>query len=140
MENFYSLEPEVAGELGPKTIMDSSVHPPIVSKLHFIFSGWLGDEIIECFPCYIVTEGLVQEIKKLQPSGCWFDDVTIEKSEQFNELYPNKLLPKFKWLKVEGKAGKDDFGISPDNLLVVSERMLKVLKSFNLNECDITDL
>jgi hypothetical protein len=137
MKNFYSLEPEVAGELGDRTIMDSSVHPPIVTKLHHLFTGWLDDELLECFPCYIVTEGLMEDIKKLEPSGCIFDDLIIEKSEQFNDMYPNKMLPAFKWLKVSGDPGKDDFGISADNLLVVSERVMNILKSHSFNECDV---
>ncbi len=29
----YELEPEVAGGFGPTTILDSSVHPPVVSRL-----------------------------------------------------------------------------------------------------------
>ncbi|MCP3944983.1 MAG: hypothetical protein GY710_26385 [Desulfobacteraceae bacterium] len=139
MGKFYSLELEVAGELGANTSMDSSVHPPLVFTLHFIFSGWRGDDLLECFPCYIATEALMQEIKNTQPSGCVFDEMIIEKSEQFNELYPNTMLPNFKWLKVQGEAGKDDFGISSDNFLIVSERILKILKNFNLNECEIEE-
>jgi hypothetical protein len=43
----YILEPEVSGEIGERTVIDSSVHPPIVSYLHFVFMGWLGDDLIE---------------------------------------------------------------------------------------------
>ena len=32
---FYSLEPEVAGELAEGTVMDTSVHPPIVTSVHY---------------------------------------------------------------------------------------------------------
>jgi len=46
---FKYIEPEVACGLGEKTQMDSSVHPPIVSKLHFVFEDWLGDDIIKPF-------------------------------------------------------------------------------------------
>jgi len=141
MEKFYSLEPEVAGELGQKTKLDSTVHPPLAQKLHFTFTGWLGDELLECFPCYIVTEALMLEINKIQPSptGYLLDDVVIEISEQFKDIYPNKTLPPFKWLKVTGEAGKDDFGISSNNLLIVSERILNILKTFQINECEVDE-
>jgi hypothetical protein len=43
------------------------------------------------------------------------------------------------WLKVLGEAGKDDFGISRDNQLIVSERALEILKPFGLSHCDMTD-
>jgi hypothetical protein len=31
---YHSIEPEVAGGLGANTIMDRTVHPPVVTKLH----------------------------------------------------------------------------------------------------------
>ena len=36
MKYFY-IQPEVAGGLGKNTVMDRSVHPPIVSRLHYEF-------------------------------------------------------------------------------------------------------
>ncbi|APF85630.1 hypothetical protein HI806_01945 [Ralstonia solanacearum] len=53
--NYFFLEPEVAGALGENTVLDASTHPPRVEKLHFEFSGWLGDAILESFPCVIAT-------------------------------------------------------------------------------------
>lgn len=44
MNKFFALEPEVAGGLGPNTVMDRSVHPPRVSHLHYVFDGWMGDD------------------------------------------------------------------------------------------------
>lgn len=46
---FRYIEPEVAGGLGEETQMDSTVHPPLVKKLHLEFEGWLGDDILETF-------------------------------------------------------------------------------------------
>ena len=40
--NFYYLEPEVSGGIGDSTILDTSVHPPIVSALEYEFEDWLG--------------------------------------------------------------------------------------------------
>ena len=58
------IEPEVAGGLGNETIIDKNYHPPIVKKLHYEFNGWLGDDILESFPCFIVSERLKNEIIK----------------------------------------------------------------------------
>jgi hypothetical protein len=52
-------------------------------------------------------------------------------------LYPGKVLPEFKWLQVFGTPGQDDFGISKDYRLVVSERILNTLKLYGLSHCDI---
>ncbi len=64
MRYFY-IEPEVSGELGEGTLMDTTVHPPKVEKLNYEFSSWLGDDLIESFPCYIVSERLAERLKKV---------------------------------------------------------------------------
>ena len=136
---FYSLEPEVAGSLGPGTVMDTAVHPPRVHKLHYESDGWSGDDILEPFPCYIITEQLKKKLEASEPLGCGFDNVEITKSEQFGILYPSREIPKFYWLRIHGKAGIDDLGISDDNMLVVSERILRLMSQFHLNNCDIEE-
>ena len=134
---FYYLEPEVAGELGEKSILDTSQHPPIVKKLHYIFSGWLGDDFLETFPCYIVTTQLSNEIKKENLTGVLFDTLEISKSIQFEEIYPDRKLPEFVWLKPIGKCCVDDFSIGNDNKIVVSERALNIIKKYSINNCEI---
>lgn len=137
----YSLiEPEVAGELGEKTEMDNSFFPPIIKSLHYEFEGWLGDDILESFPCYIVTEQLRNGIESEQLTGISFDNVLISKSETFLELYPNKDLPNFFWIKIHGESNKDDFFITEKNILAVSERAYLLLKKYNINQADIEDL
>lgn len=54
MEYFY-IKPDVAGGIGPGTIMDTSVHPPLVSKLVYQMEGWFGHVIITTFPCFLVV-------------------------------------------------------------------------------------
>ena len=130
--NYYVVEPEVAGGLGENTAMDRTVHPPIVNKLHYKFDGWLGDLLLESFPCFIAEKCVAQQLKVASLTGFDFSDVEITKSEQFKELYPNRQLPEFVWLKVFGKAGVDDFGVSDDSRLVVSERVLSYFKSQGL--------
>ncbi|HCE46902.1 MAG TPA: hypothetical protein DET40_25425 [Lentisphaeria bacterium] len=72
-------------------------------------------------------------------TGFSFGDVEVSKSILFTELYPKRKLPKFVWLKVNGRAGFDDFGIAIDRKcrLAVSEKGLNTLKEFNLNHCGI---
>jgi len=126
MRYFY-VEPEVAGELGERTKMDCSVHPPIVKGLHYQFEGWLGDAILESFPAFIVTEEAKESLLAMGATGATFDDVDVTITDQFEELYPNRKLPPFTWLKPEGKAGQDDIGAAADGRIVVSQRVLEVL-------------
>ena len=117
---FYRLEPEVAGGWGDDTVADTTVHPPVVTALHYVFDGWLGDSIVESFPCYLVTAPLGDALVASGLSGFELRSVRINKSEQFAELYPDRKLPEFRWLHVTGAACVDDFGLSGDHLLVAS--------------------
>jgi hypothetical protein len=133
------IEPEVAGGLGKNTVMNRSVHPPIVSKLHYHFDGWLGDVLLETFPCFVVTETAKQKLQSLGATGATFDEVEVTASEQFRELYPNRQLPKFAWLRVQGTPGREDFGIAPDGRLVVSERVLEALQELGISQALVAE-
>ena len=137
---FYELSPEVAGEIGENSIVNYSVHPPIVKKLQYVLQGWLGDDLLESFPCYIVNERLKTLISDNKLTGCRFDKVDIQPSEQFIQLYPNRNLPEFAWIIVNGKPHSDDFGISEDYHLIVSGKALKVLKQAQVLYCEVTEL
>ena len=128
----YVIEPEVAGGLGGNTVIDTSVHPPKIARLHYGFEGWLGDVLLESFPCFILTEGVVQELESMRATGFSVDNVEITKAKQFEDIYPNRQLPEFRWLKVSGKPGVDDFGLADDFRLVVSERVLHLLELHGL--------
>jgi hypothetical protein len=132
-----SLEPEVAGELGGDTVLDRSAYPPTVGKLHYVLTGWLGDELLESFPCYIVTERVADAIQEAAFTGYIIDNLRLEVSDQFRELYPSRQVPPFRWLRITGEPNVDDFGMSEEHLLVVSDRALAILRQFTLNECDI---
>lgn len=134
------IEPEVAGSLGEETELDNSVFPPHVKKLHYEFDGWLGDDILESFPCYIVTDCLRKDLENNKFTGISFNDVTVSKSETFLDIYPNRELPKFYWLKISGESFKDDFFITEENILAISEKVNLVLQKHNVNNADIEDL
>ncbi|MBY8259298.1 hypothetical protein KW530_21605 [Vibrio fluvialis] len=136
---YFYIEPEVSGGFGDNSVMDTTVHPPKVYKLHYQFDGWLGDELLESFPCFIISEALAQELEREHLSGFTLEDVEVTKSEQFEELYPRKALPKFFWLQVTGSAAQDDLGIAEDHRLVVSESALNTLRKGKIEEADIEE-
>ncbi|WP_336704356.1 hypothetical protein [Chryseobacterium indologenes] len=134
------IEPEVAGGLGEKTEIDNTFFPPIVKYLHYEFEGWLGDDLVESFPCYIVTERLRKGIESKQLSGISFDQVLVSKSETFLELYPDRQLPNFFWAKINGESNRDDFFITEKNGLAISERAYSLLKGYNIDQADVENL
>jgi hypothetical protein len=155
----YELKPEVAGGYGENTIVSnidsvrSKKERPIIAHLHYEFSGWLGDEILETTPCFIVTESLADSIQRCDLKGYIFTDVEIsvtEEFEEFEELHPGRILPKFKRIVPHGTVevigdtfrnwSGDDFCMSQKFVLVLSEKALATIKKHKCDYCDITEL
>ena len=136
---YFKLNPEVPGGFGRGTILDRTTHPPKVSNLHYVFDGWLGDDLLTTFPVYLVSERLRESLDTLCPSGCEWSTFKMTKSATFMELHFERQLPHFWWLRIVGRAGVDDFGMSADHSLVVSERVLDCMKRFSLKHCDIAE-
>ena len=132
------LEPEVAGGLGPGTDADRSTHPPVVRHLNYEFDGWLGDDLLETFPCFIVTARLAKALEISELSGFRLGLVDVTRSERFEELYPDVALPDFRRLHVVGLAGADDFTLTKDHRLRVSGAAFELLTQFSMSHCEIT--
>jgi hypothetical protein len=133
MAEYYVVEPEVAGGFGERTEIDRSSGKMNVKKLHYQFDGWLGDHLLESTPCFIVSEQMAREIEREKLIGVEFDGVEVTRSDQFRDLYPDRQLPTFIWLKVNGTPGRDDFGIARGLRLVVSNRALELLKRIGIS-------
>lgn len=43
---FRIIEPVVPGGLEIEPELDNSIHPPLISKCHIEFEGWLGNDIV----------------------------------------------------------------------------------------------
>ncbi len=130
----YTLRAEVAGGLGPQSVLDSSTNPPLVSKLHYDFVSWLGDDIVGAFPCSIVTEALAEAI-----TGAEIDEVIVTKNPHFERFFPDTaaILPEWKWLRPTGEPHESDIWQDEQGILIVSERALKVMRKFSLENCRI---
>ncbi len=141
---YFVVSPEVAGGQGENTIFaDYSVHPPIISKLHYYFDDWLGDALLTSFPSFIVTAEAGRAIEAAHLTGAHLADVEISKSGLFEDLNPEGLeLPQFYWLKISGKPGVDDFGVghlAPPHgySLVLSQRALNLFRAFGIDHAEI---
>lgn len=134
---FHQLEPEVVGGFGPNSILDTSVWPLHVKHLHLEFDGWLGDHLLECFPCFVISQVIQRDAEEIGATGCVFDSVEVTLSQQFRALYPDREIPNFVWIKIVGTPVEDDFGISDDNCLIVSDRIFTMIKeNGNLENCE----
>src|SRR4051812_22164191 len=107
---FFVLEPEVAGGWGRNTVADTRTHPPAVNHLHYEFYGWLGDALLESFPCFLVSEPLGEGLENVGLSGFRLAGVEVTNADQFHADGGSQALPTFRWLQVVGQPGRDDFG------------------------------
>ena len=136
---YFTLEPEWAGNFGPATTGDLTTRPPRIDKFNFEFDTWPADPIIEALSTFIVTDRLKMRLTEAHASGVSFGDVEVTKSEIFLDLYGDRPLPAFSWLQIIGQAGRDDFGLSASGHLVASERIVNLLKAFELKYCGVSE-
>jgi len=136
---YFILEPEVAGTLGPETTGDLRARPPQVEKFNYELDVWPGDPLLEGLSTFIVTDVLKEALIEARASGVAFGDVEITKSGIFLDMNGDRPLPAFSWLQITGRGGKDDFGLSTSRRLIVSERMMNLLKAFGLNHCEVSE-
>ncbi|OIK01495.1 hypothetical protein [Streptomyces colonosanans] len=135
MSGYTRLKPEVAGGLGEHTMMDTTVHPPVVTHLHFEVADWLGDCLVQTFPCFLVTTSVGDRLASSGLSGFVPAAAEVTASDLFQDISPNGVLPDLRWLQVTGSAGEDDFGLDEKGQLVVSDQALALLRAGGLQHC-----
>ena len=135
---FFTLDPEVAGGMGKNTRLDATVHPPIVKHLHYELDAWLGDDLVQTFPCYLVTSALWEKLKPLRPTGVQPAAAEVTVTPEFHQLHPAKPIPALIWLHIQGVPGQDDFGLTQDARLVVSERVLSLAQACHVENCSVS--
>ena len=145
---YYILEPEVPGHLDDNTPEKPSSEGPYaqyVDNLGIRIEGWMGDDLMTIDPCYIVTSVLRDALTVSALSGFEIDTVAVSLDKQllmFPDMAASWPIPKLYWLKITGKAGNDDFGLSPADapvMLVVSGQSLNLLQSFHLESCEVSE-
>ena len=137
---YKRIEPDVLVGMGDKTIFAEKKPPFLtVAKLHIQLEHWFGDDLMECYPCYIVTARLKEDLEeKKHFTGFEFDDVKVTKDTYFDDNYDLDIpVPKLYWLKVIGEEDKDDLYVS-DCELFISDKMLAYLKkNFAINYLEV---
>jgi hypothetical protein len=134
---FYTIKPEVAGNIANSEFLDRSARPPKINKLHYEFDGWSGDDIITSIATYILTERLKSSLELEQLSGMKFEEVDTSTSDQFKELYGEMKLPKFYWMQIIGQLGETDFAMLDKHRLVISAEALAILNKFQISNAEI---
>lgn len=145
--NCYQISPYTIGSLGDDTVHQGWTDRPLkISKLQIELDFWPIDDLVEAsIYGYAGTIRLAEAIKSNGLSGVEFARVDVIEGEQFwihKDEHPGQAVPELLWFKFTGKAGLDDFGLIQGPVsfpLVVSDRALVLLKSFNIKGCRIKD-
>lgn len=128
----------MAGGWGPHIQVDRRTHPPRVTRLHYEFQGWLGDDLLTTFPEFVVTERLAEALERSGMTGFQLADLEVSAGNTWTQLHDARPLPRCRWLKVTDRAGAADFGLTELAHLVVSQRGLELLRGFSLRECEVS--
>lgn len=119
---YIKVDPEVIVGMGEHIVIDNSIYPPKVQNLHINVEDWMGDNIMENFPVYIITERLKKGLQATDFKGFKINNLELTIDEYFFKNYQlKKEIPKFYWLLVIGKNNKDDLYIDDQNILNISE-------------------
>jgi hypothetical protein len=128
----------VPGQLGDNAVLDRSGPRLRVTHLELAFDGWLGDELVTTHPAFAATRHLADLFVQAGLSGFSLRDMEVSRSEEFQELYPDRDLPEFVELVITGTAGVDDLGLDDTDLLIMSERAIEIMNTTNPLDADIT--
>jgi hypothetical protein len=135
----YSIDPQVAGELGEGTVMDSSVHPPAVSRVEFILDYPETDDLIQSFPIYLLSDELADRVVQSGLAGIRLEDVDVRPSEEFLAAFGEAPHRNYRWLQLENSEGADAW-ISDALELCISDRMMRILEEATLSDCIISEI
>lgn len=109
-----------------------------MTRLHYEFEGWQGDDLLTTFPEFVVTERLATALKQSGLSGFQLADLEISAGDMWKQLHDTRPLPRCRWLKVTGRASAADLGLTELAHLVVSEGALELLRGFSLKACEVS--
>jgi hypothetical protein len=138
--NVFELEPEVPGSPGPDTVWDTTVVPPRLSNVSLEFDGWLGDDLVETYPIYAVTDRLRAALEGADVTGVAFEEMSVSKSDQFQEFFPERALGRWSRMFITGSPVVGDAWMSEKSTLIVSPRFWLVLSQFNLENCEVAEI
>lgn len=134
----YRLQPHVAGQLGEMSDLDTSVHPPVAHKVHYVLDGPRVDAIVESFPVFLVERRLAAAMTDAGLTGFDVGPATVTPSEEYLAVQGDVPVPDMVWLQVRGTP-EHDCWIDDTHVLCVSERMLRLVEATGPEDCDVEE-
>jgi hypothetical protein len=136
----YALEPLVAGELGPDTVLDRSCHPPRVERMQFLLDEPATADLVESFPVYLVSEALAAHLEAAELNGVRFDAVEVRPTDLYSDRFGEVPHKAYRWMRLDPPSGDADAWIGEDLRLCVSDHMMELVERGDLSGCEIEPL
>lgn len=136
----YRLDPQVAGELGDGTLLDSSTHPPTVGQVDYVLDQPDADEFIQSFPVFLVSEKLGARLQEKGLTGFALTDVSVRPSDNYLATYGDAPHPQYLWMQVTGASAQVDCWLDATFQVCVSDRMMAVIEAAGLSDCLVDEI
>lgn len=127
---FYRVHAAIYGWLGNGCIPEARSQRTPYQKLHYVLVDYPTDCICQSLGAHIAKEELIDKLVLMRATGIGFDEVQLSLADDSDCLtLPDFVMPRFRWLRIYGQVGIDDFGLAEElnNRLVVSHRVLKAM-------------
>ncbi|HEY9715613.1 MAG TPA: hypothetical protein V6C72_19220 [Chroococcales cyanobacterium] len=129
---FYKVQPLTLGNFGKRTLYggELSERPPKIFRLHVEFDKWPEDIFFECSCTYVGTLEVTKKLQARVPriTGVSYEEMTVSVGRDFPADKKEEDLPEYRWYKIIGKPGIDDFGMLGD-VLVISDEAMTIMRS-----------
>jgi hypothetical protein len=128
---FFVVEPEASGRPAGRQ--------PATGEPACSFDTWLGDDVVRAHPLLLVTARVKDALSALK-GRTGFSPVRAHASRSafFERHDPDRGLPEFWSLEVDGKPGIDDLGIGRDGSVIASARLVETLNRFSLKHATLS--
>ena len=135
----FALDPQVAGELGENTVIDTSSHPPVVSHVDFVLDYPETDDLIQAFPVLLVSAEMADRLTAADVAGVALSGASVRPSEDCLAVYGAAGTGSYRRLEPVGTE-RDDCWLSNEFLICVSDRMMRILAQGIMKNCDTKEI
>lgn len=145
MGRLFLLRPEIAGEHAPAVEFANNTATDAVRALAHRLSGWSGDELLASQRGTVVTADLALRLAEADITGFKLSDVIYSPASEnvprtvFTKIEPLGFVLLDEEFQIQSWSGHD-ICASPSSELVVSDKVLEILRDARFSNCGITPL
>jgi len=134
----YVLDPLVAGQLGERTDLNATTHPPVVRHVDYVVDLPTDEDLIQSFPVFLVSEDLAGALAAANLTGFRLEDADVRPSDQYGGFGGGEVpIKHYRWLRLDSSDPADCW-LDERLRLCVSDEMYAVISSHRIEGCEVT--